>query len=291
MIEQLAFPDFPVIDKPFKDLKFRPLQRPIWTENKAKLIERYLYYFVFITFHGDYIDGFAGPQEPDKPEMWAAKLVLDSEPKRLRKFFLCESTKKGYSELEKLRKEQPDIKGRSIQLYQGDFNQNINQILGSGLIGKNHATFCLLDQRTFECHWKTVQALASFEKKYKIELFYFLGSGWLHRALSQQSDKKIIDAWWGNSDWVDLKDIPPIRIQELLCKRFKEELGYRYVTPWPIYERNDGGRVMYHMIHATDHDEAPALMDRAYRKAVIDKESQEQFTLEFEEWKKEYREH
>lgn len=292
MIEQLTFPDFPVIDKPFKDPQFRTLPRPIWTENKAKLIERYLYYFVFIAFHGDYIDGFAGPQEPDNPEMWAAKLVLESEPKRLRKFFLCEKKKKGYTALETLKKEQPEIKGRSIQLYHGDFNQYINQILESGLIRKNDATFCLLDQRTFECQWATIKALASFEKeKFKIELFYFLGSGWLHRALSQQSDKTVIDAWWGSSDWTDLKDLPPIRIQELFCKRFKEELGYRYVTPWPIYERNDGGRVMYHMIHATDHDAAPTLMDRAYRKAVIDKESPEQFQLELDEWKEEYGEY
>ena len=41
----------------------RPLRHPIWTEYKARLIERYLYYFVMITKHGTYIDGFAGPQE------------------------------------------------------------------------------------------------------------------------------------------------------------------------------------------------------------------------------------
>lgn len=240
---------FPVVEKPFKDLQFRPLRRPIWTENKAKLIERYLYYFVFITYHGDYIDGFGGPQEPGKPEMWAAKLVLESEPKRLRKFFLCEKTNKGYKELEILKKEQPSIKGCSIELYRGDFNQHIIQILESGLIGNKDATFCLLDQRTFECRWATIQALASFQKeKFKIELFYFLGSGWLHRAISQQSDKAVIDAWWGGSGWGRLKDMPSARIQEPFCHRFKEELGYRYVTPWPIYERIDGGRVMYYMI-------------------------------------------
>jgi len=44
-------------------------RNPIWTECKAKLIERYLFYFVQITFHGTYIDAFSGPQEPDRPEM------------------------------------------------------------------------------------------------------------------------------------------------------------------------------------------------------------------------------
>ena len=33
----------------------------IWTENKASLIARYLYYFVLVTKHGTYVDGFAGP--------------------------------------------------------------------------------------------------------------------------------------------------------------------------------------------------------------------------------------
>jgi hypothetical protein len=52
--------------------------RPIWTENKAKLIERYLYYFLMVTKHGTYIDGFAGPQEETgETANWAAKLVLE----------------------------------------------------------------------------------------------------------------------------------------------------------------------------------------------------------------------
>jgi hypothetical protein len=38
----------PPQDRP---MRFKPAQRPIWTENKAKLIERYLYYFVMVTKH------------------------------------------------------------------------------------------------------------------------------------------------------------------------------------------------------------------------------------------------
>ena len=68
--------------------KIKRIRRPIWTEHKAKLIERYLYFFVLVTRHGNYIDGFAGPQEPEKPDMWAAKLVLESEPRWLKRFFL-----------------------------------------------------------------------------------------------------------------------------------------------------------------------------------------------------------
>ena len=37
---------------------------------------------------------------------------------------------------------------------------------------------------------------------------------------------------------------------------------------------------MYYMIHATDHPDAPGLMDRAYRNAVLPKEPYEQLSLE-----------
>jgi hypothetical protein len=40
--------------------------------------------------------------------------------------------------------------------------------------------------------------------------------------------------------------------------------------------------VMYYMIHATDHPDAPVQMSRAYRNTVMPLEAQEQLKLEFE---------
>ena len=54
----------------------------------------------------------------------------------------------------------------------------------------------------------------------------------------------------------------------LVAKRFEEELGYRKAKPYAIHSEKRGGRVMYHMIHATDHPDAPTLMIRAYRKVA-----------------------
>ena len=76
--------------------------------------------------------------------MWAAKLVLESEPKQLRKFFLCEKQRKGYRALEALKNDQTPVKGRDIYLYNGDFNENVHRIRASNLIGQKEATFCLL---------------------------------------------------------------------------------------------------------------------------------------------------
>lgn len=240
------FPDLPDIKKPFRGPFFKPIRDPIWTENKARLIERYLYYFVMVTHHGAYIDGFAGPQEPDKPDMWAAKLVLESRPRWLRQFFLCDSDPQKIRALEELINNQPPrIKGepnRLIKLYLDDFNKTVHEILRSGLIKEKEATFCLLDQRTFECQWKTVEVLAKYKKNgFKIELFYFLGVKWLLRALSATRDKSIVDAWWGNSNWSHLigRDINALR--DIFCDRFKNELGYSFSVGWPIFERKDGG--------------------------------------------------
>jgi hypothetical protein len=36
--------------------------------------------------HGCYIDGFAGPQRPGQPETWAAKRVIENEPRWFRGF-------------------------------------------------------------------------------------------------------------------------------------------------------------------------------------------------------------
>jgi hypothetical protein len=55
-----------------------------------------------------------------------------------------------------------------------------------------------------------------------------------------------------------------------------------YVKAWPIYERENGGAIMYYLIHATDHPEAPKFMSRAYRRAVFPLEPLEQLKLELE---------
>ena len=53
-----------------------------------------------------------------------------------------------------------------------------------------------------------------------------------------------------------------------LGRLLKRELGYKSAMAWPIFERQDGGKIMYYMIHASDHEEAPTLMIRAHHKAV-----------------------
>lgn len=260
---------------------------PVWTDNKARLIMLYLKYFVFITKHGTYIDGFAGPQEECETDSWAAKLVLESEPRWIRHFHLCDEKRAQVARLEQLKNSQPqfDSSGqrlhRNIHLYRGDFNVKVDEILATGDITEKEATFCLLDQRTFECQWMTVKKLAHYKKSgNKIELFYFLANSWLERALASQKDLTVLERWWGRDDWPDLRVMTREERKEALVLRMRDELRYKSAKAWPIYQRTDGGATMYHMIHATDHPDAPTQMSRAYRHVVRPTEVFEQIKLD-----------
>jgi len=271
--QEKLFQDLPPTAPPPKS--FKPLEHPIWTENKAKLIERYLFYFLMVTKHGTYIDGFAGPQKPNKPQMWAAKLVTELKPQWLRHLYLFEKNRRLCNRLRALKHTHQDL---NIQVFQGDFNVLvIRDLLSTGVIGQKEATFCLLDQRTFECHWSTLQRLANYKTNgHKIELFYFFPYFWLDRALYAQKKTDVLDRWWGGHGWREWRKMKPDERKESFVQRFKKELGYQYALAWPIFRRKHGGNIMYYMIHATDHPVAPALMSRAYDKAIEPKEPPEQ---------------
>ena len=49
-----------------------------------------------------------------------------------------------------------------------------------------------------------------------------------------------------------------------MAKRFKTELGYRFACPFPIQKDGEHGKIMFWMIHASDHQRATQLMNQAY---------------------------
>ena len=273
--------EFPPLDDIPAEPFLKQIQRPVCTSNKAQLIMRYLKYFVFITKHGTYIDGFAGPQEERMCDTWAAKAVIESEPKWMRHFHLCDHKRSQVKLLLQLRASQPQCQyDRNVEIYEGSFNDKVDQILNSGDITEKEATFCLLDQRTFECHWSTVEKLARFKTAgTKIELFYFLANSWQERAFAAQKQLHVPAAWWGREDWKDIRDMTRDDRRDAFVARFKRDLGYRSVKAWPIFGSLTGGALMYYMIHATDHPEAPKQMSRAYRSTVSPSEPVEQQKL------------
>jgi three-Cys-motif partner protein len=134
---------------------------------------------------------------------------------------------------------------REIRVYHGDFNRKIDETLRSEEVNENEATFCLLDQRTFECDWATVEKLARYKKSgNKIELFYFLANEWLERALSGQKDTDKLARWWGRDDWRKLKEMKRDERRDALVDRLKAEFGYQSAKAYAIFKREGGGRVI-----------------------------------------------
>ncbi len=243
---------------------YKSLETRVWTHTKAQFIARYLKYFVFITKHGTYLDAFAGPQDFRKVKCWAARLVLRNKPRMLRHFILCEKGKKGLERLEKLKAKQPPK--TDLRILAGDSNQTLLAYLQANPIKETEATFCLLDQRTFECNWDTVKAIAAHKTKgNKIELLYFLAQGWLDRSLAalKRNPEGVLTRWAGPK-WKELVDAHPAERPDVLRRRFQEELGYRYAAYFPIFKKGSKTRIMFYLIHASDHDQAMGLMRRAY---------------------------
>ncbi len=250
----------PVLPAPEPVLRGKSSTRPLWTKYKADLIQRYLYLFVQITHHGTYIDGFAGPQYVDKPEHWSARLVLDVDLLQHFHLFEIDGPKLGL-----LRKLKDDHPGRDVNIYPIDFNEGVLALLRPELIPERQATFCLIDQHTFECAWDTLKAIAAYKAGgYRIELFYFLATGWLDRAMSATKDDERLRRWWGGEGYREFLRLGATERAYHFAKRLRDELGYAYVFHWAIHEKELGGRIMYFMVHAADHPDAPKLMWRAY---------------------------
>lgn len=270
---------YPIIEK---GLELKPLNGPVWTGNKARLIKRYLQCFTYVTKHGTYLDAFAGPQSASDPDTWAAKLVLEAKPAWLRHFALFELNPKSYQALAAMVKKQSPIRNRDVQHYQGDTNILLPKFLAENPIKDTEATFCLLDQRTFECDWATVEAVARHKKGgHKIEQFYFLAQAWIDRAFSglKKDPHGDLARWWGNEGYKEVVKKPSLERGLLFADRFKKELGYAYAYSFPIYEKAAGGKLMFHMIHASDHPDAPKLMFRAYNQAIAAIDNIEQLEL------------
>jgi len=247
-----------------KERSYKSLETRVWTHTKAQFIARYLQYFVYITRHGTYLDAFAGPQDHKKLKCWAARLVLRNKPRMLRHFVLCEKSPKGLKYLEKLKgKEKPKF---DLRIIAGDSNVTLPKFLSENPIKDKEATFCLLDQRTFECNWETVKAVAAHKKKgNKIELLYFLAQGWLNRSLAALKKDPEGDLHrWAGPKWKELVDAHNADRPDVLRRRFQEELGYKYAAFFPIFKKGSKTRIMFYLIHASDHEEAMGLMRRAY---------------------------
>ena len=249
--------------KPRKPKPPEKIRTPLWTVHKASLIDEYIHLFLVVTKHGVYLDLFAGPQRANDRENWSVRRVLERRTKgnpAIGHYAVCDRDPEKARMLRDIGRQH-----NSFRVYEGDANERIHEMLAS--IDPKKACFCLIDQRTFECHWSTVQAVARHKREgYKIEVFYFLAQGWIDRAWARTQEKKRLAAWWGNDGYEEFHKLSSIDRAQALCGRFRNELGYAYAVPFPIRKDGHESRTMYYMIHASDHPAACKLMSIAYNE-------------------------
>lgn len=253
---------------------------PFSTRSKSELVADYVRRFQLITRGGLYVDGFAAPQRRHAEDAWTAKRVLEVEPKRIRGFWLFDIDPKGVRQLQSLKQEHHlNPSWRRVNVIQGDFNAELHRFLYAKALHRDTAVFALLDQRSTECHWSTVQRLASRRgRRAKIELMYFCPTAWIHRSLKTRrlaNSVENLDLWWGDNSWRHLPG-NQTELVEVVRRRFEAELGYEFVVAYPIPLQAHLKRTSYHLIHASDHPEAPNLMAQAYRQKIMLQRSPEQ---------------
>lgn len=245
----------------------RDIAAPLWTAYKSRLIAEYIHQFLIVTKHGVYLDLFAGPQHDTDHENWSVRRVLERRTEggpAIRHYAVCDKDPAKTQRLLELGKTAKS----SFRVYEGDANEHVHQMLADAPITPTTACFCLLDQRTIECHWATVEAVAKHKSEnYKIEIFYFLAQGWLDRTMANTRDTAKLEAWWGNAGYEHFQRLQSFERAMALCDRFRNELGYQYAEPFAIHEKGDTSRTMYYMIHASDHRAACKLMATAYELA------------------------
>ena len=237
----------------------------LWTEQKSTLVCEYLHLFLLLAKSGVYLDLFAGPQREGYSEDWTIKRVLERRTTgpTFKYFAACDLSPEQVSRLRTLRNEHGN-RGFTFKIYEGDANAKIDSMLSDAPISAKIPCFCLIDQRTLECDWKTIQKIAEFKQEgMKIEILYFLAEGWLNRSWKSRKDTRA-RIWWGRDDYLRFLDQRPVDRANELCDRFKEELAYEYAEPWAIYKHGSTGRTMYYLIHASDHGDARRLMSEAY---------------------------
>jgi hypothetical protein len=134
------------------------------------------------------------------------------------------------------------------------------------------ATFALLDQRTFECHWDTVRALATHKEGWPQGRAVLLpaeqvAAAALPRRPDEESGDR--DALVGSRRLENVRVANDAPVRRSLHGEVQDQVRLCLGEGMAHQRANiRRGSVTYFMICAPDHPEAPFLMRRAFERAV-----------------------
>eukprot|EP00388_Colpodella_angusta_P021273 GDKJ01053849.1.p1 GENE.GDKJ01053849.1~~GDKJ01053849.1.p1 ORF type:complete len:304 (+),score=21.66 GDKJ01053849.1:399-1310(+) len=163
-----------------------------WTKEKLSKLEQYLKQFTLVFKNQTwvktiYIDAYAGTGtctiNTDKGQFTiagSAKLALCTDP-MFQEVIFIEQDKKRFEHLRKLKSEYPEKK---IQIFQGDCNQILPDILINKL-SKNHRGVIFVDPYGMNISWGTLKLIAASKK---LDVWYLFPLSGLYRQAAINRD-------------------------------------------------------------------------------------------------------
>lgn len=264
----------------------------IWTKGKLDVLRKYLDAFTTATKNKAderiYLDLFAGEAENEdrltgESLAGSARIALSiSDPPFTRlRFFETERNAKALENVL-----QRKFLCQDFKVLGGDSNDLISAELESLKCLNWAPTFAFVDPNGIEAEWRTLVALAKFKEdnKYKAELFYLFSPQMFQRFLRvdggevRLQDRETINAVFGTEGWENIYQdrlngtIEPAQATDeylnLMRWRMETELGYCWTHPLKV--RNEGSRVIYYMIFATDHCAGHKIISNIYASAAAE---------------------
>jgi three-Cys-motif partner protein len=257
-----------------------------WTRNKLQILSGYLPAFNQASYLKSserlYIDLMAGSptnRDKDTGEEFdgSARLALAASPSFTRLAF-CEQAAQAAALKADLRPRYPD---RNFEVYPGDCNESIDQVLADLAPWRWAPTFVFADQQGAEIHWQTLAKLAAFRTgKRKAELWILMSPAMITKGVAGTNAAAFaarVDALYGNHTWRRIQTaargsgrITPEEYRDemvnLLRWQLEQELGYAMTARIPMNMPNN--MPIYDMVFATDHPVGNRIMTDLYQRAA-----------------------
>ncbi|MEX2539989.1 MAG: three-Cys-motif partner protein TcmP [Actinomycetota bacterium] len=252
-----------------------------WAAVKLGIIRCYLEAFVVASTtapHRQYAEGFSGPGinliRESGTRLWGSPMIsLSVEPV----FDRCLFMDTGQSNVEALASRTEQFRDRA-HVRQGDCNKDIVTEMQSRF-DKTSPTLCLLDPEGAELAWQTVESIAAYKtSKWKAEQLILLATDtgftrllFLHAPLERWAEERVT-ALFGNERWrqtFERRRAGAITADEARTEYVQlyteglRNLGYANVLERPV-QAAPGGRILYFLVFATDHDAGARIMDHCF---------------------------
>lgn len=273
------------------DLPFQPDEIGYWSELKLEIIAKYgqgytnAFNKLGARLQKYYIDGFSGAgvhlsKRTGEPIDGSPARALNVTPP-FDGFHFIDMNADKTAYLERLRAERSDV-----NIYTGDANQYLKQLLPEIQYDRYKRALCLLDPYGLHLNWEVMQIAGQLKT---IDMFLNFPIMDINRNVLQHDRSKVaiedanrMDRFWGDNSWKSAAYVetgqttmfdfgPEMQKQgnEAIVTAFRERLrkvaGFAYV-PEPLAMKNSNNAVVYYLFFASANDTGRKIVTSLFEK-------------------------